>query len=414
MTTGTQSYIPNKTELVEAARALVPVIRERAEKAESLRRMPDDTIAELKAAGFNKMYMPKRFGGFELDWGVHYDVARELGRACGSTAWTVSLVFSHIFWVGRFYPEAQEEFFARQSDPIVATGAAGNGVLKEVDGGYRLSGRWKFLSCVDHADCAIVTGRDDPEKTFSHFVMVYPEDYKIIDTWDTEGLRGTGSNDVEIGDCFVPWYRALRREDFLGYVTPGSKINDHYMYRMRAAPLQRSWFAAPLVGPARGALEEYCNITKSRTGQMFGERIIDQVPVQVRVAESLAEIETAELIIDKNLHFIHESGLKGDDFEGIEVLKARRDMTYVARLCVSATTRLAEMMGASGQQRGNPVQRLMRDCRAVATHIELQWDHAMAPIGRYLFDLPTGDPVVDSQKANMSGGSVGSLIGARS
>lgn len=411
MTASAPSYIPTKAELVDKARELVPTLKKRAAKAEELCRMPDETIADVKAAGFNKIYMPKRFGGYEMDWGAHYEVGRELGRACGSTAWTVSLVFSHIIWVARFHPEAQEEFFAKIKDPLVSTGTAGHSVLEEADGGYRLSGRWKFVSGVHHADCAVVGARVDPEAGFSHWVLLYPDDYTIIETWNTEGLRGTGSHDIEVKERFLPAHRVVGREEFMNFGSPGAKLHDHYVYRMRMAPLQRSWFAAPLVGPARGALEEYCTITKTRTGRMFGERIVDQVPVQVRVGESLAEIEMAELIIDTFIRFLHERGASGNDLLGTEVLKARRDMTVAARLCVRATTRLAEMMGAGGQERSNPVQRHMRDCRMVATHIELQWDHAMAPIGRYLLGLPTGDPFVDTEREG-SGGASGALVGA--
>ncbi len=391
----TASHVPSRDELVEAARNLVPVLRDRAPRAEDLRRMPDETIADLRAAGLNKIYMPKRYGGYQMDFGVHYDISREIGRACGSTAWIASLVFSHAMFIGRFPPEAQEEFWPANPDAIVSTGSAGGGSIVEADGGYVVSGLWKFVSGIHHASVVMVLAKDDSEKPFSHMVMLYPGDYELIDTWDTEGLRGTGSHDVKVTELFVPARRVGTREEIMGNDTPGAKFHDSYLYRVRTTLYQKTWFAGPLTGTARGALESYCDITKERVGRMFRESIVGQIPVQVRVGESLAELETAEMIFENSCKFLHEKGIAGEDVVGADLLKCRRDTTFAAHLCVSATARLSAMMGAGGQHKSNPVQRHRRDCAAVATHIELNWDHTMAPTGKYLLGLETGDPLVD-------------------
>ena len=75
------SNVPTRKEIIQAAADLVPVLRERAESAEDLRKMPDETIQDLRAAGIHKIFTPKRYGGYEMEWGTHVDVARELGRA---------------------------------------------------------------------------------------------------------------------------------------------------------------------------------------------------------------------------------------------------------------------------------------------------------------------------------------------
>ena len=150
------SHSPTPDELADTARKLVPVLKERATLAEELRRMPDETVAELRAAGLHKMYIPKRYGGYQMDFGVHYAVSREIGRACGSTAWMASLVFSHAMFIGRFPPEAQEEFWPKNPDAIVSTGSAGGGTITPADGGYVVTGRWKFVSGVHHASVVMV------------------------------------------------------------------------------------------------------------------------------------------------------------------------------------------------------------------------------------------------------------------
>jgi len=383
-------------DLISAAAELVPTLRERAPEAENLRRMPDATVTDLKRAGMHKIYMPKRYGGFEMDWGAHWKVSREIGRGCGSTAWTVGLVFSHVMWIARFPPDAQEEFFSTHKDPIVATGSAGGGGIEGADGGYVLNGRWGFLSGVHHADCVMVVAKLGDAKMFSHFLMLMPDQYKIEDTWYSEGLSGTGSTHITVTDAFVPAYRVLELEHLLGPNPPGSVLHDSYIYKVRTPPYQKSWFSGVLAGISLGALEQYCDLTKARRGQMFKESIADQVPVQVRVGESVAEIEAANMIFDNYNRVLHENGSSGNlELSGDSLLKSKRDMTFGAQLCLSACDRLSGMMGVTGQTGDNPVQRHFRDCRTITTHIELNWDHTFSPTGKHRLGLSTGDPLVD-------------------
>ncbi len=136
--------IPTRKEIIQAAADLVPILRERAEEAEDLRKMPDETIEDLKAAGIHKIFTPQRYGGYEMEWGTHVDVARELGKGCASTAWTSSVVMSHTWILGRFPVEAQEEFWPSCPDAIVGTAFAGGGGMEETEGGFILNGLWRF------------------------------------------------------------------------------------------------------------------------------------------------------------------------------------------------------------------------------------------------------------------------------
>ena len=163
------SYLPSKAELIQNAHSLLPMLRERADETEDLRSIPAATMAELKGAGLHKVYMPRRFGGYEMDWGLHMDISREVSQACGSAGWITGLVFSHVMWVARFGAEAQEEFFARNPEPVVATGSAGGGRLQGENTEYVLNGRWGFVSGVDHANGAMVTATLGDEKIFTHF-----------------------------------------------------------------------------------------------------------------------------------------------------------------------------------------------------------------------------------------------------
>jgi 3-hydroxy-9,10-secoandrosta-1,3,5(10)-triene-9,17-dione monooxygenase len=189
-------------------------------------------------------------------------------------------------------------------------------------------------------------------------------------------------------------------EDMNRREPPGARLHQNYVYSVEFPPYFNTLLIGPLLGTARGALEEYVAITKNRTGAMFGESIVDQVPVQVRLGESYMELRAAELITKEVLTYLHETGVAGEDLVGATRLNIIRDFAYVSRLCLSVADRLSSMMGVTGQTGHNPVQRHFRDCRTMSTHGALQWDKAMFPTGKMLFGLKTGDPMVDRELEN--------------
>jgi 3-hydroxy-9,10-secoandrosta-1,3,5(10)-triene-9,17-dione monooxygenase len=396
---GASSSAPSLKELAEAAERLAPLARAHAEAAEQRRDPVPQVVEAMKAAGLHRLYMPRRYGGFGMDWGAHFVAGERLSRECGSTGWTASLVFSHIMYLGRFAPEAQDEFFGANRDPVLATGSAGGGALYREGGAWRLKGRWSFVSGVNIASGVMIVARENGEGPISHFILLLKGEYTVHDTWFAEGLRGTGSHDVTADDVIVPPHRVLTMQEFTSMTPPGSVIAESYVHCVRTPPYQKSWFFGPLLGTARGTLASYLGQTKARTGRILGESIVAQVPVQVRVGAAQAQLDAAALIFADVLALLHRLGSVRAEVRGEDLLRHRRLITLGAQLCAQTTDMLSTMMGITGFATGNPVQRLHRDCRTVSTHVELNWDHSMAATGKARLGVPTGDPLVDSETA---------------
>lgn len=405
-----RSAIPTLTELSGEIERLAPLVRENALETEMRRDPVPKVVAALKAAGLHRLYMPRRFGGYGMDWGAHYLAGERLSRECGSTGWLVSLVFSHIMYVGRFLPEAQEEFFAAHADPVLATASAGGGALFREGNGWRLKGRWAFASGVNVASGLMVVAREGGAGPISHFILLLPGEYGIHDTWFSEGLRGTGSHDVTVDDVIVPAHRVVTMADFTSYSPPGASIAESYVHLVRTPPYQKSWFCGPLLGTARGALQSYLDQTKARTGRILGESIVSQVPVQVRVGAAVANLDTVEMMFADIVRRLHTLGAAREEIRGEELLRMRRLMTLGAKLCVDAADSLAGMMGITGFATINPVQRFHRDCRTVSMHVELNWDHTMSVTGKVRLGVPTGDPLIDTVA---SGGNSAAVLGTQ-
>jgi 3-hydroxy-9,10-secoandrosta-1,3,5(10)-triene-9,17-dione monooxygenase len=279
------------------------------------------------------------------------------------------------------------------------TASAGGGQLEKVKGGMKLSGRWGWSSGIAHADGLMVIAKEGDVPLFTHFCLLLPGEYTIEKTWDSVSMHATGSHHLSIKDQFIPEERLVERDVFLEPNPPGSEIHESYIYGMRPAPLQKSYFIGPLLGTAKGALKETVKITKKRVGQIMGERIATQLPVQINLGHAFSEIDTAQLVFEEYLSKLHNIGSSGKDVTADDVLWGKRNVTFASRLCLSATDRLSSGLGASGQMASNPVQRLHSDCRGITSHIELNLNHALAPTGLRALDLPTGDPLIDGKLA---------------
>ena len=192
----------DKTEIIRRASELVPVLKERGARCEELRRLPDETIADFVAAELHKIAQPVRFGGLGFEIDTAHEVALEIGRACGSSAWVAVLLALHNWMVGLFPEPAQKEYWANSQDVLAASASAViSSSIEQVPGGLRISGRWGFSSGVDFADWLIIM---TPGSGFSGFLLIPKVDYRVVDDWYVAGLRGSGSKAVVIDDAFVP------------------------------------------------------------------------------------------------------------------------------------------------------------------------------------------------------------------
>lgn len=392
---------PELSDLLSRAEQMLPDLRRRARQAEDRRTLPEETIDEMRRAGFFRLYQPARYGGYEMPWGAQVAISRVLGRACGSTAWIASVVATHSAMVGRMAGQAQDDVWAADPDALIATGSARiAGEAVPTDGGYLVGGAWRFASGIDHCRWVMVPvpveGIDAEGPAAVRQCLLPASDYEIVDDWHVSGLGGTGSKQAAIPEpVFVPAHRTIGFLEMLGSRPPGADVNDAYVYRIEFRPYFGTLLLGPIIGTAEGALEDYLEGTRARIGAIFGDRIADSVPVQLRVAESSAEISGAALMVDRMLETLHARGAADEALTPDERVLGMRDRAFVARRCVDAVHRLVRQMGASGLADSNPVQRHFRDVSAMAAQIGLNWDRNAGTYGKWALGIPTGDRAID-------------------
>lgn len=369
--------------LLQAACALVPVLKERAAQAEQLRQVPADSVQDLLASGLIRIGTPDRFGGAGLDIDTAFAVSWELGRGCGSTAWCYTVWTAHNWWLGHFPERCQEEYFADGPDTLSSSAInPAGGTAERVSGGFRVSGRWAFSSGCDAASWVIVacgTGSDD-----KLYLLLPRADCDIVDTWFAVGLRGSGSKDVVVRDVFVPEHRTMDPNRAGDSDRTGWELHKRASY---GAPLKvfTEWaLAAPVIGMAQGVVDEFTSTWRARRGAGPG-RSASSVPLQLRLAEASAEVDTARMLHHASVREILDRA--SGSFPPLDHVRYKRDASFTVSLCVRAVNRLYDASGARAIMDSEPIQRLHRDVHAASHHAALGWDAAAEQFGRRALGL---------------------------
>jgi alkylation response protein AidB-like acyl-CoA dehydrogenase len=383
-----------EAELIAKARALAPLLRERAAEAERLRRLPDPTQAAFREAGFYRILQPARYGGLEARYGLQTMLGAEAARGCASSGWALSITASHSWILGMFPREAQDEFWNPDPQRTLASSfLAVAPSLTPQSGGIRLSGRWRFSSNVDHCDGIIllvmVPGAGGPPR--QTFAFLHRAQYQIEDTWNVVGLAATGSNDVVVRDAVVPEHRLLDVMSTREGRPPGAQANPHYLFSLPLFAVFAHCLVGAALGAAEGALDQITESLKGKTS-VANVKLAEQPTVQTRVAEAAAEIAAARALLQVDRTRINDMGrlrLLPDDETRV---RYRLDVGYAAKLSVQAIERLMPIVGGRGLELADPFQRGWRDAHAVAQHIALSWDLQALNYGAVRLGGKAGDP----------------------
>ena len=372
-------------EALARARALAPVLRERATGAEAARQMEKDTLADLHRDGLFRFHQPRRWGGMELPFVAIFDIPVELARGCASTAWNVANLGIHHWMLALYDERAQDEVWGADPDALIASGIAfPQGRGRRVDGGFVVSGFWNFSSGVDPAtwNMLAVTVRDG-DRVVDHRMCLVPRgEYEIVDDWNVLGMRSTGSKSVRATEVFVPGHRALCMYQIRGGADfPGARGNPNPMYRIPLAALGSHCLAAAGVGNAQAALELTIQAITERSTSYTAMRIRDFQAVQLRVARAGAQVDAARLSVRADCLEAERIACEGRPPTLEEKLRFKRNVAWAMAQCTEAVDSLHALAGANGIYDRYPIQRLFRDQHALSAHIGFSWDAQAGPWG---------------------------------
>jgi 3-hydroxy-9,10-secoandrosta-1,3,5(10)-triene-9,17-dione monooxygenase len=380
--------------IIAAARALFPRLRDRAARTEELRRLPAETERDLHDAGLFRIVQPKRVGGFEFDYVALVDCADALGQADASVAWNFANLASHHWMLAMFDKRAQDLVWNKDVDALIASSFIfPAGRARKVDGGYVLRGSWPFSSGVDSCEwnmlASVVSSDDEADGIEYRIFLVNKSDYKIVDMWNASGLRGTGSNDVEVHDAFVAEPMTLAVSDLAGGPTPGSAVNPNPLYALPVFSLFPYVLSGVALGNAQACLDDYVDLARHRASTYNRAKLGDLQSTQIKIAEASAKIDAARRIMRSNCIEAMADARRGYVPDIAAKTRLRRDGAFSVNLCTEAVSLLFAASGARGLFTTGALQRQFRDGHAINSHIAFNFDAAGTNYGRVALGLPS-------------------------
>ncbi len=381
-------------EILANARALAERVREQdlATEYDRLRRLPEDIVAEIRAAGIMRMNMPRIWGGPEMTALEQVEVIEALARADASIAWC-----SFIWCDSGIYSGYLEDAVAREMYPRLDMATSGwvypVAPAHRVDGGYRVTGQWMFGSGSNHCDwlvagCVVFEDGapvlDASGRPRWRILMAPRESYEILDSWYTTGLRGTGSNDYRCEDLFVPEEHSFSLQDPPKREGTIWARPDHFLRKMSGVPLG---VAADAIDTARGLLSD-------KVDRLTGIPYLDTPRVRSAVAEAQGLLGAARSYVFSSLERQWEKIERGEPLTAEERADAWLARTNAFQTARQVVTLLYDTIGGSAiYSKKSPFDRHLRDMQTACQHVVAQtkgWEG----VGALLLGAEGGHPLM--------------------
>ncbi|NUT70869.1 GTP cyclohydrolase II RibA [Pseudarthrobacter sp. C4D7] len=391
-------HAPQPTAGPEAARpdmparaaALVPGLRARAEETERLRRLPASTVQELQDAGVFRILAPVGAGGYGLGARTYGEVVRVLARGCASTAWTAGHLAEHAWMLARWPRAVQDEVFAGGQVPLAAATSAPPGRAWKVPGGYAISGHWSFASGVMHSQWALLAVNLDGTRMQA---LVPVAELDLLDAWHTDGLRGTGSNDLRADGLFVPGHRVAEWALLSSPENPGSLVHHDPLIHAPMATLLNLVAPAAALGSAEYAVElfrEQLLVPKTKNG--INVRQADSALAQARFARVSGALAAAQQHWEAALSLLPPEGHADAGMSESPRASFRLSLALSADASQEAVRLAVGGSGGSMHRLAHPLQRIQRDVGVILNHPTLGIDPILEQAGRGLLGLGIAAP----------------------
>ena len=374
--------------LGERLERLLPLVAEDAAEASEARRPSQRVMTAAAEAGLLRLIVPKAYGGLEVSPRAFLEIVRRIAEVDGSTAWTVMTCNEEAGIASAYLePSSIAEHVVSCPATIVAGSGVPKGRAEAVDDGWRITGRWDFVSGCTAADRVVLASVvADTEPVKLCFVLVPTADVTIEDTWHTHGLRGTGSNDVVLDGHLVP-HRWAGVIDAFALPRP-----DTPFYRL-PSPLR---FPFPKVGVATGiaraAIDEFRSLAAGKRPLHSKGQLAERPSAQAAMASAEAQVSAGLALVREVLSELWEVAEQASATTRVSPIepelhaRCRLACSYAVDVSIQSIEQLLREAGTTANARSSPLAQLLLDARAVAGHF-MVGPYQINTAGRVLLGL---------------------------
>ena len=349
--------------MIARATALVPMIREYAEKSSQDRRVAPEVMTELEEAGLFKLLVPARLGGLETNLRTMMECVAEVGRGDGSTAWAVALLNVCTWFSTTFSDQAQEDMFSTAE--AKACGIFSPPLKSErVEGGYLVSGRWAYSS---GSFAATWASWASGWRTATRGRALIPSSaWTIEPTWFVTGMKGSGSDTIVVEDHFVPDHRIQRFTDMVEGGFGTSHKGDEQNANMAFIPVAALILVGAQIGLGRHAMERtLAKLPKKNVAYTCYTNARNSPTHQVGVAEAATLFDQAEMLMARAAADVDRAAEAGVQLDKLTRARVRMDTGVIGEL-VTDGCQLMTANGASSFADANVLSRIWRDAEIAA------------------------------------------------
>jgi alkylation response protein AidB-like acyl-CoA dehydrogenase len=376
-------------EILAAVRAMEPAIQTARDRIEAQRRLPPELLRTIMEAGVFRMAVPRVYGGGEFDPMTQVRVVEELSRMEGSVGWLAMIGAAGGPLAAFLDPPVAQRFYG-SVDSVFAGQIRPPQHAEVVQGGFRVSGRYRFASGCQHASamtcgCTLYENGKPllhPNGQPKGRVMLIPASkVTIIDTWDTTGMRGTGSHDFVVDDVFVP------AEESVSVLEPPRVAGPLY----RFPPIYLVCHTGVPLGIARGALDCVLELCGRKELMPSRQLLRDDTHTQETIAWAEASIEAARNYAYGTLEDLWETLCRGDKVSVKQRAHYRLMMVYCHQSAKQVISVLYDLAATSAIFRSHPLERFARDIMTACQH-RVVHPRMYRPGGRMLLGLDPDEP----------------------
>src|SRR6266481_1923389 len=357
---------------LDAVRELAPKIRAASDEIEKGRRLPLRIVEQMQRAGVFRMAMPRAWGGPELDVLSQLRVIEALSIADASAGWCAMIGMDAGYLTAYIDQGVAREMYA-DIDSVTALTFAPPGKAEKKGDGFIVNGRWPFASGCQHATWFIghflIFDGDSPRLQTdglpeTRFGFLPAEECEIIDTWTTNGLRGSGSHDWMVKDRFIPEARTFN-------LAAPTHYRKGPLYALPNLLLYKA--AAVVLGIARGAIDDFIALASNKPltfkSASIGKAMLrDETYAQCTVAHAEATVSSARGFVFEAVGDMWNTLLAGDLPSHKQRARARLAMVYASTACTEAVELLYKANGGSSVYAGNAFDRRLRDIQTTNQH----------------------------------------------
>ncbi|WP_433521361.1 acyl-CoA dehydrogenase family protein [Nocardia pseudovaccinii] len=380
-----------KETLLQAARDIVPLLRENAPRVDAEARIPDENLNALRDANLLAVLRPRRYGGVEVGLSTSLKLQAILAEGCGSTSWVVGLGSVSSYLVAQFSQEAQDDVWGTDPDArISVANSPAEGKLDEVtEEGWVISGRWRYASGSRHAQWIVVgvPASDAEGNPDVGLALVPMSEVEIENNWHVAGMRGTASDTIVANRVFVPAHRQSSLNAAIAGETRGPYANEPgTIYRAPFFPVFYSCLAASPVGLARAALAIATEVAPTRRIPYSGILQSDDQSIQILIANAAIAADSAEMHLLRMADETDRATAEDRTFTAFETQRALSDCVAAARYSVEAVRNVTRALMSSSFFDSNPLQRIWRDSEMAGSHLGFA-EFNVAPYAKEMFNV---------------------------